>query len=54
MKKEKIIINGVEYRYVITKENTIRVDGIVSYNDFQLIKEALIKQGKYKEIKEEL
>ena len=47
--KEKIIINGVEYKYIITKENTIKVEGIVSYNDYQLIKETLIQKGKYNE-----
>lgn len=49
MKKERIMINGVKYRYIITEENTIKVDGIVSYDNYQLIKETLIKKGKYKE-----
>ena len=47
MKKERIQVEGVKYRYIITKDNTIKVDGIVPYNHFQSIKEKLIKKGKY-------
>lgn len=53
MKKQKIKVNGIRYKYIITEENTIRVDGIVSYKTYQIIKERLIKQGKYQEKKSE-
>ena len=51
MKKQKIKVNGIKYKYIITEENTIRYDGIVPYEISQIIKERLIKQGKYQETK---
>ena len=53
MKKQKIKVNGIKYKYVITEENTIRLDGIVPNEIYQIIKERLIKQGKYQEKKSE-
>ena len=51
MKKQKIKVNGIEYKYVITENNTLRLEGIVPYETYQIIKETLIKQGKYQEKK---
>ena len=48
MKKERIMVDGIEYKYIITENNTLRFDGIVPY---KIIKERLIKQGKYQEKK---
>ena len=53
MKKQKIKVNGIRYKYIITEENTISVEGIVPYKTYQIIKERLIKQGKYQEKKSE-
>ena len=53
MKKQKIKVNGIEYKYIITENNTLRFDGIVPYKTYQIIKERLIKQGKYQEKKSE-
>lgn len=53
MKKQKIKVNGIKYKYIITEENTIRVDGIVSSEVYEEIKRRLIKQGKYQEMKSE-
>ena len=44
MKKERIMVDGIEYKYIITENNTLRFDGIVSYETYQIIKERLIKQ----------
>lgn len=49
MNKEKIKVNGIRYKYIITEENTIRVDGIVPSEVYEEIKRRLIKQGKYQE-----
>lgn len=49
MKKEKIKVNGIRYKYIITEENTIRLDGIVPSEIYEEIKRRLIKQGKYQE-----
>lgn len=51
MKKERITVDGIEYKYIITENNTLRFDGIVPYKTYQIIKEILIKQGKYQEKK---
>lgn len=51
MEKQKIKVNGIEYKYIITENNTLRFDGIVPYKTYQIIKETLIKQGKYQEKK---
>lgn len=51
MKKERIMVDGIEYKYIITENNTLRFDGIVPYKIYQIIKERLIKQGKYQEKK---
>ena len=51
MKKQMIKVNGIEYKYIITENNTLRFDGIVPYKTYQIIKERLIKQGKYQEKK---
>ena len=53
MKKQKIKVNGIRYKYIITENNTLRFDGIVPYQTYQIIKERLIKQGKYQEKKSE-
>lgn len=47
MKHSKVKINGEVYRYYITDKNTISVKGIVSYNEYEAIKERLIKRGIY-------
>lgn len=51
MKKQMIKVNGIKYKYIITENNTLRFDGIVPYETYQIIKERLIKQGKYQEKK---
>lgn len=53
MKKQKIKVNGIRYKYIITEDNTLRFDGIVPYETYQIIKERLIKQGKYQDKKSE-
>lgn len=53
MKKQKIKFKGVIYKYVITEENTIKFDEIVPYETYNILKERLIKQGKYNESKKE-
>ena len=53
MKKERIMVDGIEYKYIITENNTLRFDGIVPYATYQIIKERLIKQGKYQDKKSE-
>lgn len=47
MKKSKIKVNGVVYKYIITEDNTIRYDGIVPYTTSEEIKRRLIKKGIY-------
>ena len=51
MKKQKIKVNGIRYKYIISDSNQIQVDGIVSNEIINIIKERLIKQGKYQEKK---
>ena len=53
MKKQKIKVNGIVYKYVIMEDNTLRFDEIIPYDTCQIIKERLIKKGKYKESKSE-
>ena len=53
MKKQKIKVNGIKYKYIISDSNQIQVDGIVSNEIINIIKERLIKQGKYQEEKSE-
>jgi hypothetical protein len=53
MKKQKIKVKGIKYKYIITEENTIRIDGIVPSEIYEEIKSRLIKQGKYQETKKE-
>lgn len=49
MKKQKIKVNGIRYKYIITDDNSLRFDETVSPETYQIIKERLIKKGKYKE-----
>lgn len=53
MKKQRIKVNGIRYKYIISDSNQIQVDGIVSNEIINIIKERLIKQGKYQEEKSE-
>lgn len=53
MKKQKIKVNGIRYKYIITDDNSLRFEETVSPETFQIIKERLIKQGKYKETESE-
>ena len=55
MKKERIMINGVKYRYIINDSNEIETSKPVSKEVLDLIKQTLIKKGKYNiEIKVEV
>ena len=47
MKKERIMVDGIKYRYIINDSNEIKVNKEVSKEVFDLIKEILIKKGKY-------
>ena len=51
MKKQKIKVNGIRYKYIITDDNSLRFEETVSPETFQIIKERLIKQGKYQDKK---
>ena len=53
MKKQKIKVNGIRYKYIITDDNNLRFDETVSPETCQIIKERLIKQGKYQDKKSE-
>ena len=53
MKKQKIKVNGIMYKYVIMEDNTLRFDETIPYDTCQIIKERLIKKGKYKESESE-
>ena len=53
MKKEKIKINGIRYKYIINDSNQIEVEGIVSNDIINTNKERLIKKGKYQDKKSE-
>ena len=47
MKKERIMINGIKYRYIINDSNEIETSKPVSKEVLDLIKQTLIKKGKY-------
>ena len=51
MKKERIMIDGVKYRYIINDSNEIELNKEVSKEVFDRIKEILIKKGKYSDQK---
>ena len=51
MKKERIIVDGIKYRYIINDSNEIELNKEVSKEVFDRIKEILIKKGKYQEVK---
>ena len=54
MKKERIMINGIKYRYVINDSNEIETTKPVSKETLDLIKETLIRKGKYHDIKSDV
>ena len=47
MKKERIMVDGIKYRYIINDSNEIELNKEVSKEVFDQIKEILIKKGKY-------
>lgn len=47
MKKERIMVDGIKYRYIINDSNEIELNKEVSKEVFDQIKEVLIKKGKY-------
>lgn len=51
MKKERIMIDGIKYRYIINDSNEIELNKEVSKEIFDRIKEILIKKGKYSDQK---
>ena len=51
MKKERIMIDGIKYRYIINDSNEIELNKEVSKEVFDRIKEILIKKGKYSDQK---
>ena len=51
MKKERIMVDGIKYRYIINDSNEIEVNKEVSKEVFDRIKEILIKKGKYSDQK---
>ena len=53
MKKERIMVNGIKYRYIINDSDEIELNKEVSKEVFDRIKEILIKKGKYQEVKGE-
>ena len=53
MKKERIMVDGIKYRYIINDSNEIETSKSVSKEVFNRIKEILIKRGKYQEVKRE-
>ena len=53
MKKERIMVNGIKYRYIINDSDEIELNKEVSKEVFDRIKEILIKKGKYQEVKHE-
>lgn len=48
MKKERVMVGGIKYRYIINDSNEIELNKEVSKEVFDQIKEVLIKKGKYK------
>ena len=53
MKKERIMVDGIKYRYIINDSNEIETSKPVSKEVFDRIKEILIKKGRYQEVKRE-
>ena len=51
MKKERIMVDGIKYRYIINDSNEIEFNKEVSKEVFDRIKQTLIKKGKYQEVK---
>ena len=51
MKKERIMVDGIKYRYIINDFNEIELNKEVSKEVFDGIKEILIKKGKYSDQK---
>ena len=51
MKKERIMVDGIKYRYIINDSNEIETSKSVSKEVFNRIKEILIKKGKYSDQK---
>ena len=51
MKKERIMINGIKCRYIINDSNEIETSKPVSKEVLDLIKQTLIKKGKYSDQK---
>ena len=51
MKKERIMVDGIKYRYSINDSNEIEINKEVSKEVFDRIKEILIKKGKYSDQK---
>ena len=47
MKKERIMIDRIKYRYIINDSNEIELNKDVSKDVFNKIKNTLIKKGKY-------
>lgn len=47
MKKERIMVDGIKYRYIINDSNEIELNKDVSKDVFNKIKNTLIKKGKY-------
>ena len=51
MKKERIMVDGIKYKYIINDSNEIELNKEVSKEVFDRIKEILIKKGKYSDQK---
>ena len=51
MKKERIMVDGIKYRYIINDSDEIELNKEVSKEVFDQIKEILIKKGKYSDQK---
>lgn len=51
MEKERIMVDGIKYRYIINDSNEIELNREVSKEVFDRIKEILIKKGKYSDQK---
>ena len=51
MKKERVMVGGIKYRYIINDSNEIETSKPVSKEVLDLIKQTLIKKGKYQEVK---
>lgn len=51
MKKERIMVDGIKYRYIINDSDEIELNKEVSKEVFDRIKGILIKKGKYSDQK---